>query len=86
MTIAYKALTSDIITRYSFGKSTNYVNLQDYNHAYFETFDNVFKLSHWVTHIGWLGWLLASLPTGIASRLMPGLEPLFKQRLVNSAT
>ena len=86
LNVVFKAVTSDIITRYAFGKSTNYVTREDYNRAYFETFENLFELVHWFFQIGWLNSLLSSLPTAISIRLMPGLASLFKLRLVNLAT
>ena len=86
MNMIYKAVTSDIITRYSFGKSTNYVTREDYNRVYFETFQNLLEYTHWFFQFGWLSTLLSSLPMAIAVRLAPGLGTLFTLRLVNSAT
>ena len=86
MNMVYKALTSDIITRYSFGKSTNYVAREDYNRTYFETFENLFEYTHWFFQFGWLNSLMSSLPIAIAIRLMPGLASLFELRHVNLAS
>ncbi|MCJ1266070.1 hypothetical protein MMC22_005952 [Lobaria immixta] len=81
MNMIFKALTSDIITRYSFGKSTNFVTREDYNRAYFGTTDHLLDFIHWFFQIGWLSSFLSSLPIAITIRLMPGLACLFKLRL-----
>lgn len=83
MNMVYKALTTDIITGYAFGKSTNYVTCEDYNRAYFETFENIYEYAHWMFHIGWLGQLMESLPIQVTIRLIPEISFVFKLRLVN---
>lgn len=85
MNMVYKALTADIITKYAFGKSTQYMSMQDYNSAYFETFDKFFEYGPWLFHISWLSSLMESLPVAIAKRLWPGIATLFTLRLVNLA-
>lgn len=83
MNMVYKALTNDILTRYIFGKSTNYMTSEDYNRAYFETFENLFEYVHWLLHIGWLGSLLEALPLGIGMKTIPGIANIIKLRQVN---
>ena len=86
LNMIFKAVTSDIITRYSFGKSTNYVTREDYNRAYFEIFENTYPFVHLFFQFGWIAPIMSSLPIAVAVRLMPGIASLFKLRLVNLAT
>lgn len=85
MNMVYKALTSDIITRYAFGNPTNYLSREDYNSAYFQVFENCFEYVHWLLHIGWLGSFLESLPIEIVMMLTPEMGSIFKLRVVNCA-
>lgn len=85
MNTVYKALTCDVITRYSFGKSTNFVTKEDYNSACFDATKKMFECLPWMYHIGWLGSLMESLPIAIPTALMPGLGALFNLELVNLA-
>lgn len=85
MNMVYKALTADVITKYAFGKSTDFMKLEDYNSAYFEAFDKFFEYGPWLFHISGLSSLMESLPVAIATRLMPDIATIFTLRLVNSA-
>lgn len=80
--VVFKALTSDIITRYAFGESMNYLTREDNNQEYFKTFEHHFEWIHLMFHVGWLASLIDSLPTEITMRLIPGIATLFKLRLV----
>ena len=71
--IVYRALTSDIITQYSFGKSTNFLDLPDFNAPFYHAVLAVFECVPLLHHISWLGPLMNSLPTEIVLKLMPGL-------------
>lgn len=83
MNTVYKALTSDIITRYSFGKSTNYVTMENYNRDYFETFANIMEYIHVMLQIGWLISLMQSLPIAFAVRLVPSIGSVLRLNQVN---
>lgn len=71
--IVYRALTSDIITQYSFGNSTNFLDFPDFNAPFYHAVLAVFEYVPLLHHISWLGPLMNSLPTEIVLRLMPGL-------------
>lgn len=71
--IVYRALTSDIITQYSFGKSTDFLDRPDFNAPFYRTVMGVFEHVPLLHHISWLGPLMNSLPTQIVLKLMPGL-------------
>lgn len=85
MDIVYKAFTCDVITTYAFGKSTDFLTREDYNRAYFETFDQVFETFHFFIHIGWLSSLMRALPISILLRLIPTIGSLFQIRQVSIA-
>lgn len=84
MNMAYKALTTDVIMRYSFGNSTNFVYKEDYNRPSYELLTKGGEYVHWLEHIGWLSWLMESLPFVIANRISPELGSIFHQQKVNS--
>lgn len=71
ITVAYKAMTSDIITSYAFGKSTNYLLKEDFNISFFETIASVFEVAHSMLHIAWLGPLIQALPIPLLVKLLP---------------
>lgn len=71
--IVYRALTSDIITQYSFGKSTDYLDLPDFNAPFYRSVMSVFECVPLLHHVSWLGPLMNSLPTEVVLKLMPAL-------------
>lgn len=78
MSIVYKATTSDIITRYSFGKSTNYLKRDDYNEPYFSAVDANFTMAWPMTYIPWLGPLMSLIPSTVMGVIYPGLKSLWE--------
>lgn len=85
MNMVYKALTSDVITTYAFGKSSNALASEDQHRALFETLEKSLGIVHWMMHIGWLSPLLEYLPSAIIIGLAPGLGTAFQQQRVNLA-
>lgn len=82
MSVVYKAATSDIITGYSFGKSTDYLKREDYNEAFFSAVDANFAMAWPMTYIPWLGPLLSLIPPSIMGIVYPGLKSLWDMHLV----
>jgi cytochrome P450 len=82
MTVVYKAVTSDIINNYAFGKSGNCMDMEDYNVSFFESVEAIFEASHLSLQFGWLGPLMESLPMALTTKLMPGMAHLFKMQQV----
>ncbi|RFU78092.1 cytochrome p450 [Trichoderma arundinaceum] len=78
MSLIYKAATSDIITKYAFGNSTEYVNREDYNVGFFEAVDANFGMAWPMTYIAWLGPLMNSIPPSIMGIVYPGLKSLWQ--------
>lgn len=73
----YRALSSDIITAYCFGKSTMFLMRDDYNAPLFDAMYRFFKLAWWNTHVGWFGPLMNSIPQQAQVMLMPGMKSWF---------
>ena len=82
LTYAYKALASDVITAYCFGESTEYLTWDDYNSALFDTVSKFLKLAWWMTHVGWLGPFLNSIPVKVQVMLMPGMKSWYDMQQV----
>lgn len=55
MSCVFKAATSDIITKYAFGNSTNFMYLEDYNIPFFQAIEQTFLLSPACMHVPCLG-------------------------------
>ena len=80
--VAYKATTSDIITSYAFGNSTNYLEREDYYCSFFDAVETFFASSHLMLQLGWLGPLLKALPIAVVARFIPGMAFLFNLQQV----
>ena len=84
LTVVYKAMTSDIINSYSFGKSDNSLDRKDYREQYFEDVQNAFEAAHLLCHVGWLGPLTQALPLAITTRMMPAMGAMVEMQQVSS--
>lgn len=84
--IVYRALTSDIITQYSFGKSTNFLDFPDFNAPFYHATLAVYECVPLLHHISWLGPLMNSLSTQIVLKLMPGLGSVHMLQKVSMDT
>ncbi|KAA8642815.1 cytochrome P450 [Aspergillus tanneri] len=74
----YRLATSDIVTEYCLGESTNFLKMDDYNSSYLDAIDTSFEMVHWMTHIAWLGPVVEIVPLRLLAFLLPRLEPLRK--------
>ena len=84
MTLAYKALTSDIITSYAFGKSADNLLKEDFNSPFLETVQSFFEVFHSLVHIAWLGPLIGALPIPILINLLPQMAYMENLKQVGS--
>lgn len=78
----FKAATSDIITKYAFGHSSNFLDYLDYNIKFMKAVDDVFKMNHALMHFPWLGPFLEAAPRWIVRMFAPGLFELMKMQQV----
>lgn len=83
LTHAFRALTCDIITSYSFGACSGFLSREDYNAPLWEAIYSSLKLGHWIEHIGWLGPLMEALPKQVSASMSPGLGSLSRMEDVS---
>jgi hypothetical protein len=80
--LAFKAATCDIITYFSFGESTKYTDLPDYNTSYFEAVDDHLHMSWKMSYISWMGPLMETIPPSVMGWVYPGLKSLWAMHTV----
>ncbi|KAL9122679.1 MAG: hypothetical protein Q9187_000765 [Circinaria calcarea] len=78
ISLVYKAATCDIITKFCFGVSTDYMAKDDYQHTYFKAVDHHLHNSWWMTYVSWLGPLMDATPAWIMGWTYPGLKSLWE--------
>ena len=69
--LAYSALTADIITKYSFGKSYEYLTKPDFGAEWPAILIGVAELSHLLKQFGWLYPLIQAMPTWFVALTKP---------------
>lgn len=84
--LAFKAATCDIITYFSFGESTKYMEQEDYNEVYFKAVDDHLHMGYRMTYISWLGPLMDRIPPTVMGWVYPGLKSLWSMHAVSSHT
>ena len=82
LSLVFRALTSDVINQYAFGRSGDYLSMDDYNISYFESVAAFFEAAHLSAHCAWLGPLLDFLPVSLTTRLVPAMGALHRMRKV----
>ena len=71
MQLLFAATTSDIISDYCFGQSSNNLDREDLNAPYFTGFTEGVRAYHLLSTLPWLPSLLKALPLSIATVLLP---------------
>lgn len=71
LNIAFTAFTSDIITEYSFGRSYNYLDSDDFNSAFSELMSGVHKMTGVLKHVPGIIPLMEALPNRVTTMLNP---------------
>lgn len=71
LNVAFTAFTSDIITEYSFGRSYNYLDSDDFNLAFSELMLGVHKMTGILKHVPGIIPLMEALPNRITTLLNP---------------
>ena len=80
LTVAYLALTMDIITTYALGRSSSLLD-KEFSHQWKDTITAIMRSTALMNHFNWLQTLLDLLPTFIAKQL-PQMSPIFELRKV----
>lgn len=71
LNVAFTAFTSDIITEYSFGRSYNYLDSDDFNLAFSELMSDVHKMTGILKHVPGIIPLMEALPNRLTTLLNP---------------
>jgi hypothetical protein len=79
MHLLYAATTSDIISDYCFGQSSNNLDREDLNAPYFDEFAEGVKAYHQMSTISWLPLLIQALPLSVAMFLFPTIKGVVKE-------
>jgi hypothetical protein len=79
MQLLYAATTSDIISDYCFGQSSNNLDRQDLNARYFAGFTKGVRGYHQPSTISWLPLLINALPLNVAMLLFSMIKGVVKQ-------
>jgi hypothetical protein len=83
MNYVFKACTSDVITKYAFGKSTNFLDLEDYAMEFMLSVDVLFLLNHAFCHFPLLGSLTEATPPWAAKVINPGMYQMHLMKEVS---
>ncbi|CAF9937873.1 MAG: hypothetical protein HETSPECPRED_000688 [Heterodermia speciosa] len=73
MRMVYKAVTSDVINSYAFGKSKHEIDMPDFNAPYQLGMEKLNDVIYVLMQLGWLFPLLDMLPDSLASWTVPSL-------------
>ena len=82
LSVAYSALTADIITKYSFGKSYGYLLKPDFASEFYAILLRSGFVGHVIKQFGWLSPLMDALPTWLVALMSPEMTPLIHLRNV----
>lgn len=74
LTVAYLALTMDVITDYCFGKGSGMLE-QEFTTKWKDTITTVMQNTSVINHFRWLPWLMENTPHFLATKL-PDLSAL----------
>ena len=79
---AWSALTADIITEYSFGRSFNQLATPDFGVAFYDMLMAPSELTHLIKQFGWLFPLLEMMPHWLVALTNPPVMQLIKLQQV----
>jgi cytochrome P450 len=85
MQLLYAATTSDIISDYCFGQSSNNLDREDLNEPYFSAFTESIKGFHIASFSPWTVTLIKILPTKVTIFLVPMLKVTLNRIRVSRA-
>jgi hypothetical protein len=81
---AMKAATSEILTDYAFGKSTNFMDRKELQNAGLSGIELTFLVSPALMYFPWPGPLMEALPLPLVRKIMSGVGDMYKLREVES--
>ncbi|KAL5325161.1 hypothetical protein ACEPPN_006284 [Leptodophora sp. 'Broadleaf-Isolate-01'] len=71
--LAYRCLTTDIVTRYALNKSWDYLDSDDFSPKWFQTIKATAEMGHLIKQANWILPVVRALPDSIMSRLSPDM-------------
>lgn len=71
--LAYRCLTTDIVTLYSMNRSWDYLDSADFSPLWFQTIKATGEIGHILKQLPWLLPLFQSLPDWVISKLYPDM-------------
>ena len=83
MHTVFKAYASDVVTTYAFGDSFNFLDDQDWGHAYFSSTDKYFSLTHVFGHFPITMSIVNNIPTWLLKLFIPNLEEMSSKQTVS---
>jgi len=82
--LAYRCLTTDIVTRYALNKSWDHLDSDDFSPKWFETIKATAGMGHLIKQANWIVPLCRALPDSVMSRLSPDMMLIFEwQRVIH---
>jgi cytochrome P450 len=82
LSVACFALTTDIITEYSFGKPSGYLTKPDFGAEWPALLRSIAELGHLLKQFGWLYPIMNAMPAWLVSLIKPEMIPLVHFRMV----
>lgn len=85
LTEAFLALTMDIIEAYSFGKSSNLLDLQEFSPEWRSTITGIMSKTALLNHCGWIPKIVHLVPEKLLERAEPSLAMMNGLKRVSKA-
>ena len=82
LAMAYSALTADIVTKYSFGKSYGFLATPDFGSGFYAIVLRSGLLAHLIKQFGWIYPMLNAMPAWLVALVKPEIMPLIHLRNV----
>ncbi len=82
LSVAYSALTADIVTEYSFGKSYGFLSRPDFGSGFYAIVMRSGLLGHLIKQFGWLYPVMNAMPAWLVALVKPEMMPLLHLRNV----
>ncbi|KAL2062093.1 hypothetical protein VTL71DRAFT_6359 [Oculimacula yallundae] len=71
--LAYRCLTTDVVTKYALNKSWDYLDSEDFSPKWFETIKATAGMGHIIKQANWIFPVVRALPDAVMSRLSPDM-------------
>lgn len=79
----FSCYTADVITKYSFDRTFDYLDSPDFMNPFTASFDGFKDMAHYSIQFPWLPKLLARLPESLIRSLQPTMTPVLDYQRVS---